>query len=793
MFTLVLAILPILALIIVGAALCRLKSGYVRLLVHARFPLLMGIVVCGVGPCCWQAHDLLGNLLYLEEPTSRLAGQMFHISWLSMLGATVSLAMARVTIRHAADRFPGAFNAENASDQRLQQWIESQLGTWRWGWPSWLLMLLLALPTPVCCLGYTRLYGGTERSQARLWAELVAAAIAYAVCRRLLTSYFSWRETRREPRTPPDRPSRLQQINQSLNRLLDRILGPGYVYPDEAAGSAVAPGHRWLTLLTVVLLVVYVRVGFLTGEALASQNLEQSLFPTLFFGLMAALLLGSALSAAAFYLDRYRIPVLLVSATVAFAAYALGGADHEYALRAAPDSDRAAESSLLTSEDVVADWLSPPANSRSEQKWNSPAGATGEQQVPTVVVVTAAGGGIQASAWTARVLTSLHERYGNPFAESIGLISAVSGGSVGAQYYLLAREEYARFAGQSEPLAENVLPSPKAIRAVNRAARRSGLEAVGWGVLYPDLTRLAMPSLYAATKDRGWALELSWQRTANELASELGLPPSAPPRLRDLGAATRHGLPIAAFNATLAETGQRYVMPTVRLADAATESSPYGAQYLWQLYPDSDLPLSTAVRLSSTFPIVTPMARVPKGEALREKRYYICDGGYSDNEGFVTALDWIKALARRRADNSAPLRILMVRIIPFPVAIQPKASTTGWASSWSYATAGPLLAMMAVRKSSQPERNDQLASLLAGHLGHLAPAIEFHQASFVFEPTGPDAIIPLNWKLTPRQQHEIDDGWKALLKDRDSAEPNPANPLLTIDRFFQAQDIVSIE
>jgi len=63
-----------------------------------------------------------------------------------------------------------------------------------------------------------------------------------------------------------------------------------------------------------------------------------------------------------------------------------------------------------------------------------PVGSDGKR---TLVVVTAAGGGIQASAWTAQVLTGLHERYKNTFTQSIGVISAVSGGSVGVMFFLL--------------------------------------------------------------------------------------------------------------------------------------------------------------------------------------------------------------------------------------------------------------------------------------------------------------------------------------------------------------------
>ena len=53
-----------------------------------------------------------------------------------------------------------------------------------------------------------------------------------------------------------------------------------------------------------------------------------------------------------------------------------------------------------------------------------------------LVVVTAAGGGIQAAAWTAQVLAGLDRIYGPDFTRSVGLVSGVSGGSVGTMYYM---------------------------------------------------------------------------------------------------------------------------------------------------------------------------------------------------------------------------------------------------------------------------------------------------------------------------------------------------------------------
>ena len=52
-----------------------------------------------------------------------------------------------------------------------------------------------------------------------------------------------------------------------------------------------------------------------------------------------------------------------------------------------------------------------------------------------LTAVAASGGGIRAAGWTAQVLTGLHREVPD-FTRSLRLISAVSGGSVGAMYFV---------------------------------------------------------------------------------------------------------------------------------------------------------------------------------------------------------------------------------------------------------------------------------------------------------------------------------------------------------------------
>jgi hypothetical protein len=141
-------------------------------------------------------------------------------------------------------------------------------------------------------------------------------------------------------------------------------------------------------------------------------------------------------------------------------------------------------------------------------------------------VVTAAGGGIQASAWTCQVLTGLDEVYGMNFTNSVGLISGVSGGSVGTMFYL-ANGDWGNVNG---PFNQTTRDQAK------QASRASSLEATGWGIAFPDLIRPIFP-VFDPRIDRGWAIEQAWGKLLPAIAGK----PVGDLRVRDWVEPVREG------------------------------------------------------------------------------------------------------------------------------------------------------------------------------------------------------------------------------------------------------------
>lgn len=480
------------------------------------------------------------------------------------------------------------------------------------------------------------------------------------------------------------------------------------------------PGHAAAMSFALVTLVLYAAlgVGNFPGRGVPWTT------PALAYVLVVLLMAAWLVSAVSFWADRFRVPVLTLLVAVSALSYAIGSGDHFFRLidgevaaataRAVAPLDRAADERAL--------------DLRFCREGAEP-----------VVLVTAAGGGITSAAWSTAVLTRLaeHPEHGGRFLASLGAISGVSGGSVGAMFFVDGLPD---LSGPPAPLA------PAAGEAIRRAASASSLEAVGWGLAYPDLARTLLSSVLtrlAPFVDRSWALERSW---AERLPSRVRPGPPAPPTLSTWrGEFLRGAKPAVILNATAVETGQRFRMATLRLPEAAE-----GAGQFFSLYPEHDLALPTAARLSATFPLVSTAARGRDAAGSRVAGAHFVDGGYYDNSGQLSALELLDdALGRLAPRADCRPRIALVRLEPF----DPESRDLAKARSddgWTTATFSPITTLLAVRSASQVDRNAwELATFAA----------KWREAGFEIVPIPLRLGLsraPLSWHLSRRDVAQIE-------------------------------------
>lgn len=723
-----------------------LLGNLARLMVLCRYGLLTGLLLVGLVPLGLRiAPALLGGLFVL-----RARAHLFHVAWMSVLVGSMVVVVCGVEGLNAPQRYPGvcALGVPEAGRDLVRA----------------AAVLVLALPVLLACLRCTREAALPPQSwRPAPWVAAGLAGVAagfflVVLCAAVQSMVLS--PTASAPVFP------LQGLGEWAGRQLGsphtrffyplgeavaRLLAaaPGYTRPTED-GPRLAPGHAQLTLAVGTVLLVYLsyyRVmrasGFRAGHV--------PRLPALYDLLLLLLLLGFFFQGAAFALDLYWVPASLGVALLALALYwgfnsehlfSLGWTDGAGGARAAASPEQsAAPTAAPTLKDVAAAWARP-----------------GER---TLVAVAASGGGIQAAAWTARVLVGLHERYGDALTRSIRLLSAVSGGSVGAMYCLDA--------WPPGPGAEWAAPPPAGVPAADSVCGRamaSSLEATAWGLVFPDLLRVIAPFLVDRSDDRGTRIEQAWRAGLRR--------PGV--RLSDWADRVRAGqMPVPVFNATVVETGQRFLASPV-LGPAAPVTAAAQARQLVELYPGARPLLSTVVRLSATFPFVSPICRPewsgrePWPEAAS---YHFADGGYVDNEGLVTLVEWLTALLDRKYLAERPFdRILLLRLVPFPAAAPAGASLN---RGWVYSTAGPLLTVQNVRAASQQERNDLAVRLFTESAA--TQGVEVRSAVLRFEL--PSALSPpLSWMLTDPQTADVDTAWRWLVQH------DPEQALATIDGWF---------
>ena len=492
---------------------------------------------------------------------------------------------------------------------------------------------------------------------------------------------------------------------------------PGYF--DEETGQVLRK-HVYTTGYLCVLAAVYVAGSFL----LHPVHGDPSRLPTLAYALGLIALACSLLSGMTFFLDRFRVPALFALAVLGIVSSAVLDPGHYY----------------FADEDV------PPVRPRASDALAARLDELDGKQ-ETIVVVAAAGGGITASAWTTRVLAGLEvffEAQDERFLQRVAFASGVSGGSVGLLHAFAAR------GSAGPPLDETI--APLALFGDGAAGVQSSganvLPAVGWGLTYPDLRRLLFPPFSPSRVDRGWAIEEAW-------AHVLGSPEDLT-WARWSASAADGSLPGIAFNTTTLEGGARAVFSTVKLRELFEETRRY--EDLGAVSP------LVAARLSATFPYVTPTARLegPRKAAEGEPvRAHLLDGGYFDNSGIVTALEWIHScfLEDDSGGTAAPTALARVkRIVLLQIDGFPRSEGADEAvGSWQAAVLGPVQGIISVRTGSQRERNERAIKDLAGLL-EASSEIELIPVT-----VRSNRDSPLSWKLTSNELVALNQEWERVL------------------------------
>ncbi len=384
-----------------------------------------------------------------------------------------------------------------------------------------------------------------------------------------------------------------------------------------------------------------------------------------------------------------------------------------------------------------------------------------------LIVVCASGGGIRAGTWTAAVLGQLDEIEG--FRAATRLLTGASGGMVGAASWLaLAAKRNAAAGVPAPPDSWPDLMNAVAMDSLTPAARQLVFHDI-------PLAFLSLNNLH----DRGLALEEAWCENLKSSKLDIDLRIS----FGELRSGEESGrLPSLVFSPMLVEDGRRLILSNLDLTQSTnhyvrwlsskdtgpkpvTGCASRTAYHLSQVCPQdwTRFPLSTAARLSASFPYVSPAVLLPT-----EPRRRAVDDGYYDNYGLELGCSWLRELLEHRKDwlerNVSGVLVIQIRDNVSELSVNPesdeqkrqireraRSSDSRFSRSLEGLTSPPA-GVLAARESVTLFRNDSQLETLS-HLYANAFDNEDFLTTTVFEFGGEAS---LSWHLAADEVNRLE-------------------------------------
>jgi hypothetical protein len=360
----------------------------------------------------------------------------------------------------------------------------------------------------------------------------------------------------------------------------------------------------------------------------------------------------------------------------------------------------------------------------------------------------------------------------------VRLLSGTSGGSVGNMFFqtLYDRRDHL----SDEACRDDV---------VFESRNGTGLDDIAHGIVYHDIRRPLYPYIVYSNWDRGNSLELAWRRMLDDIGGIEGTHKDkhkhpecqaggrGEKTLDELSADAHTGRrPLLIFNATLADSGWPLAIANFYLPQEN------GIRVFHEKY-QKNLKLTTAVRLSASFPYVLPSPRVimcdhpglcfvPKDKPAGELA--VIDGGLYDNYGVGGAYQALSDATENFTKYPAKVLWLQIRSGPSddenPSHDKPNPLASG--------AAGPLFTLYQVRGTGQAKRIDELTNEAMERSKNMLTVIPI---------VYPCAEQPLSWKLTGGQAQNIDRAWFGTWKNH-SKEQGVADRIVPlVEAFFRDQ------
>ncbi len=260
---------------------------------------------------------------------------------------------------------------------------------------------------------------------------------------------------------------------------------------------------------------------------------------------------------------------------------------------------------------------------------------------PKLVILNVSGGGMRSTLWTMKVLQEADSLSGGALFRQAHLITGSSGGMFGAAYFRELKYREANKLLDASPYDDSFL--------MNTA--KDALNPVAFTLAVNDLFFRFRKVKYAGRQyplDRGYAFDQKFNKNTGDVLD------------KDLGdyqqAEFRSEIPTMILGPTIIGDGRKLLMSSQNFS-FLTFTTPFAGtrkqreydaveyQRLFAGQSPDELSFLTALRLSASFPYITPLVNLPSEPSIE-----LIDAGVRDNEGLEIALrylyefrEWIQA------------------------------------------------------------------------------------------------------------------------------------------------------
>lgn len=285
-------------------------------------------------------------------------------------------------------------------------------------------------------------------------------------------------------------------------------------------------------------------------------------------------------------------------------------------------------------------------------------GGTGK---PKMAFVCTSGGGLRAATWTMRVMQVVDSATRGGLMNHTQLITGASGGIMGASFYreLMIRETPA--------FPREGIPVVKAGNNLSRYNRRYW-QGLANDALNPVIFSLVVNDLFfqhsrftynekVYNRARGYAFEQQLSRNTFHFLDK--------PLKAYADAEANARVPMVMLAPTIVNDGRKlYISPhsvsyMCQPTDPGSEKSPLtGVDFtrMFAQHQARELRFLSALRMSATFPYVTPNVTLPSSPAIE-----IMDSGISDNFGISDAIQFMNVFKEWISKNTSGVVFMVIR------------------------------------------------------------------------------------------------------------------------------------